>query len=220
MKRIKVRGLLPAGLLLLCIFSAHAEDKPTPSLTLAPAEIALDVPMPVNSGNLALLLAQAGQGGSLSALKDEALREYKLHLRRTLAEQLQEHFADEEIPLLDRAADFNLHNYLDITVIKHLSDLQSKGKYDLERGTVELTGDFHYRLQNTAGIAVREQRIDLSELRIREKYLVKTPRDGGESEDDTEAAIKRALAQMVEELIERIEDNLQADALRAFAHRP
>lgn len=218
--------LMQIGLMLLCVNSAALAqdgffgiggDKHTPSVTLAPAEIAVDVPTPVQGNNLALLLAQAGSGNGLSALKEEAAQKFSMRLQRELHTRLEEFFADEEVPLVRQDGMLTLYSYVDASVSKQLSDLKNSGKYELERGTVTLSGDFHYQLQNAAGSTVREQRVDIAELRVKEKYRVKTPLGGGEVEDTTDAAIEEALVEMVERILDRIEDELEPEQLRALA---
>lgn len=225
MNKLSIRSRLSSGLLFL-IFSCgvHAQggflgfggdEREPPSLALVPAEIALDVPTPVQGDDLALLLAQAGSGNGLSALKEKAARKFSARLQRELYRQLQEFFTDEGVPLVQQDGYLTLRNFLDISVGKKLNDLKNTGGRQLERGTVELSGDYHYRLENPAGKPVREGRIDIAELGVAEKYRVS--RSGGEVEDNTDAAIDEALAEMVERLLDRIEDDLEADELRALA---
>ncbi|MBB3061616.1 hypothetical protein [Microbulbifer rhizosphaerae] len=215
--RRTTRGLALAGLLTFSFASAVQAEEQKPNLSIFPPEITMDIPVPVQGGDLALLLAQASQGNSLSQLKEAAILRYKQHLERELAQQLQEFFTDEEILLVDRQGLLSLRNTLDITVIKHFSSLQSKGDHELEKGTVELSGDYRYRLEHISGSAMREQQVNISKLKIREKYQVVTPNDGGEIENTTDRAIERALSELVEELMERIEDDLEADELESFA---
>ncbi len=211
------RGLALAGLLIFSSASAAQGEEQKPSLTILPPEITMDIPMPVQGGDLALLLAQASQGNSLSQLKEAAVLRYKQHLERELTQQLREFFTDEEIPLVERQGLLSLRNTLDITVVKHFSSLQSKKDHELEKGTVELSGDYHYRLEHISGSAMREQQVNISELKIREKYRVVTPNDGSEIENTTDRAIEQALSELVEQLLERIEDDLEADELESFA---
>jgi hypothetical protein len=219
------RSLALAGLLAFSCASHALQgffgsgESDAPSLSIASTEIAMDVPVPMQGENLALLLAQAGQGGGLSELKESSVRKFSDYLRGELDTQLREHFDDEAVPLVEQKGFFTLRNFLDITVSKQLTDLRNASSYELERGTVELSGDFHYRLENVAGEAVREQRVDIAELRVREKYRVKTATDDAKSEDNTDEAIERALAQLVKRLLNRIEDNLEADELRKMAGR-
>lgn len=218
--------LMQVGLLTLCVNSAALAqggflgiggDKQIPSVTLAPAEVAVDVPTPVQGNNLALLLAQAGSGNGLSALKEEAGRQFSIRLQRELHGQLEELLADEGVPLVQQNGQLTLYSFFDVSVSKQLSDLKNSGKYELERGTLTLSGDFHYRLQNAAGTTAHEQRIDIAELRVKEKYRVKTPLGGGEVDDTTDAAIEEALVEMVERVLDRIEDELEPEQLRALA---
>ena len=196
---------------------AQGGDKTNPSLVLAPAKIVLDVPTPVKGNNLILLLAQGDSGNSLSALKEKATRKFIAQLRSEWNDRLQEFFVDEEVPLVQQNGFLTLHSFLDISVSAQLTSLKSYGSFELERGILELSGDFHYQLENRAGGTLREQRIDIADLRVREKYKVKTPQSGGEAEDTTDAAIERALAAVVLRLLDHIEDQLEADQLRELA---
>lgn len=215
---------LMAGLTLFCLtltlpltqvqaFPGFGGDDRNPSLTIHPTEIELDVPMPVNSANLALLFASRGEG-SLSAIKDAEVRKYREHLEGELQSRLTRLFTDEEVPLVPREGMLSLRNSLDITVIKHLSKLQNKGDYELERGTVVVSGSFRYQLNDLNGRALRSRDLDLERFKLREKYQVKTLRDGSSAEDTTEEAIRAALSKMTEEVVDEIEDGLEADELR------
>lgn len=215
--RLMASGLIVAGLLTFSSTAAaqggFLDGEQPPTLHIAPAEIALDAPMPVNSADLAVLLARAGNGGGLSDLKEAALREYRRHLRDKLSQQLNAFFTDEEVPLVGREGLLTLQNQLDIKVIKHFSELQSKEDYELERGTVELRGNFYYRLRDISGRTLREQNLDIAEFGIRQKYRVQTPRDGAAAEDNTEEAIRLALTEMVDEILDEIDGELDAGEL-------
>ncbi|WP_295802584.1 hypothetical protein [uncultured Microbulbifer sp.] len=223
MRTFKIGSLALAGLLSTASLPSVAQsgfwgnDEATPSLAIAPAELKIDVPMPVSSGNLQLMLAQAANGGSLADLKQEAVRKYTQHLHSELARELHEFLDDEEVPLVQQDGVLRLRNNLDLKVIKHLSAMKPKDNYDLEQGNVSLTGEFRFVLSNQSGTALREQRISIDELKINRKYRVKTPRDGSASEDNTEEAINQALTDMVEELVKEMEDYLEADSLREIA---
>lgn len=223
MPKITKRGLTLTGLLLFSTalaaqpqgrFLGFGGDDENPSLKIHPAEISIDVPMPVNSGSLAVLLAQAGEGGNLRSLKEAALRKYHLHLGIVLNARLQAFFTEEEIPLVEREGLLSLNNQLQVTVVKHFNDLQSVDGYDLERGTVEVAGKFHYELRNFNDRVLRERSLDLADFKVREKYQVKTAGDGSTAEDSTEEAIKLALSELVDEILDEIEDDLEADELR------
>lgn len=220
----RIRSRLAAGLLFLIAscgasaeggFLGFGDDGETPSLALVPAEIALDVPTPVQGDDLDLLLAQAGSGHGLSALKEKAAREFTAHLQRELYVQLQAFFTDEEVPVVQQEGYLTLHNFLDISAGKKLNDLKNSGGHQVERGILELAGDYHYRLENSAGEPLRERRIDIAELGVKKRYRVS--RSGGEVEDTTGEAIEMALTEMVERLLDRIEDDLEADELRELA---
>ncbi|WP_105102521.1 hypothetical protein [Microbulbifer pacificus] len=224
MRTSTIRRLALAGLLTIG-FTTQAQaqggfwggDEHIPSLVIAPSQIQIDVPMPVSSGNLQLMLAQAGDGGGLAGLKQQAVRNYTQHLHSELARELYEYLEDEDVPLVKEDGVLNLQNSLDLKVIKHLAGMKAKGDYDLEQGNVALSGEFRYTLTNRGGVALREQRIKIDDLKITRKYLTRIYMDGRESEDNTEEAIKKALSELVEKLVESMEDNLEADQLREMA---
>ncbi|SHF29451.1 hypothetical protein SAMN04487965_1859 [Microbulbifer donghaiensis] len=223
MTRITKRGLALTGLLLFSTtpaalaqggFLGFGGDDQNPSLRIRPAEIAIDVPMPVNSASLAMLLAQAGEGGNLSSMKDAALRKYRTYLEIALNAQLQAFFVEEEIPLVDREGLLSLHNQLNVKVVKHFSTLQSTDGVDLESGTIEVGGEFHYALRSFNDRLLRERKLDIAKMKIHQEYRVKSSGNGSATEDNTEEAIKLALSKLVEEILDEIEDDLEADELR------
>ncbi|WP_237059711.1 hypothetical protein [Microbulbifer sediminum] len=200
-------------------FLGFKEDTPNPRVKIAPAEIALDIPMPVSGAGLAELLAQANAGLSLTAIKDEALRTYHTHVHNELSQQLTERFNDSEIPLVENAAHLTLQNSLDVQVIKRFSDLRNGSEYKLERGKVELEGVYRYQWLTPDGRTVRQGEIDISGLRISESYKTKTPHGEGTGEDTTEESIKRALTEMVDEMLDESEEDFEAEQLRTLALR-
>ncbi|WP_066959984.1 LPS assembly lipoprotein LptE [Microbulbifer sp. Q7] len=222
MRTFKLRGLMFAGLLGMSLSTqATAQmwggDEHIPSLVIAPTEIDIDVPMPISSGNLELMLAQASRGGGLAELKQQAVRSYTQHLHSELARELQQYLEDEEVPLVARDGVLSLHKSLNLKVIKHLSAMKPKGDYDLEQGNVRLTGEFRYTLKNQQGTALREQGVNIDELKIEQKYRVRSYHDGRAANDNTEEAIREALSELVEELVEAMEDTLEADELQEMA---
>ena len=226
MKNHKLRELGLCCLLSLGLHSAataqegflgFGDGKDAPSVTLATTEITMDVPTPVQGNDLALLLAQASGSGGLSELKQQSAQKFSNYLRQELTTALEDFFADEKVPLVKQGGFLSLFNFAHVSISKQLNDLKNASNYELERGTLKLSGDFHYRLENLAGSSLREQRIDLADLRVRENYKVKTPHGEGEAEDTTDAAIEDALSEMVERIIDRIEDQLEADELRRLA---
>lgn len=223
MKTTKIRSLALAGLLSSISLSSAAQsgfwggDESTPSLTITPADVKIDVPMPVSSGNLELMLARAANGDGLADLKQQAVRKHTQYLYSALARELHELLEDEEVPLVKEQGMLNLHNSLDLRVIKHLSAMKQRGDYDLEQGNISLSGEFRFVLSNRAGTALREQRIGIDDLKVSTRYRVKTAHDGSAPEDNTEEAINRALAEMAEEIVEQMEDFLEADQLREIA---
>jgi len=217
LRRLAFAGLLSIGLSAQSSAQMWGSDEHTPSLVITPSSIEIDVPMPVSSGNLQLMLAQATSGGGLAELKQQAVRNYTQHLQSELARELYEYLDDEEVPLVEKNGVLSLQNSFDLKVIKHLSAMKPKGDYDLEQGKVALSGEFRYTLKNRNDSALREQRIDIGDLDIQERYLVRTYHDGRPGDDNTEEAIKSALSELVEELMEVMEDNLEADQLREMA---
>ena len=215
--RLALAGLLGIGVCAQASAQFWSGDEHTPSLVIAPSNIQIDVPMPVSSGNLQLMLAQAASGGGLAELKQQAVRNYTQHLHGEFARELYEFLEDEKVPLVESDGVLNLQNAVDLKVIKHLTSMKPKGNYDIEQGNVALSGEFRYTFSNRTGTALREQRINISELDIQEKYLVRTYHDGRASEDNTEEAIKDALSELAEALLEAMEDNLEADQLREMA---
>ncbi|QIL90799.1 hypothetical protein GNX18_14235 [Microbulbifer sp. SH-1] len=219
LRKLALAGLLSIGF----TAQSHAQggfwggDDVTPSLVVAATQIEIDVPMPVSAGNLELMLAQAGNGGALSDLKQQAIRTYTQHLHSELATELHEYLDDEKVPLVQADGALTLQNNLNLKVIKHLAGIKPKADYDLEQGNVTLNGEFRYVLSNRSGTALREQRINIDELRISEKYLARVYHDGRTGDDNTEEAIKKALSELVEQLVESMEENLEADRLRELA---
>ncbi|WP_237067901.1 LPS assembly lipoprotein LptE [Microbulbifer guangxiensis] len=215
-------ALLGAAALFLSGHTASAQEglfgKPAqaPSLTLNTEEIRLDVPTPVAGNDLALLLAQAGSGG-LSQLKAKAATRFSTHLQEALDRRLREHFEDEDIPLVNQGGFLTFHSRVDAAISKQLTDLDNSDRYETERGTLKVSGEFRYQLNALSGETLQEKRIDLSELRLEQRYRVRTAHRSGETEDSTDEAIETMLDEMAEQLIDRIEDQLEADELGELA---
>ncbi|MCK7597973.1 hypothetical protein M0G74_11880 [Microbulbifer sp. CAU 1566] len=187
--------------------------KPLPHITLAHAEIAADIPTPLQGNDFDALLAQATAGSSVSAAKETAIREFTEQLRRKLDARLREFFADEEVPLITDNHSLTLHNFVDISVVKQLSGLKNRGDYEVERGNLSATGDYHFRLQDPSGRVLKEKRVDIAELRLKGKYEIKTSLSGGDNEDNTGEELEQMLNQLVERILDRIEGDLEADSL-------
>lgn len=217
--KITTRGLLMAGLMTLsCVGSVQAQDgflgfggdKPNVSISIASSDIAIDIPMPVNSANLAQLI----EGNNLAAMKNTALRKYQQHMQTELKANLQAFFAEEEISLVEREGLLSLHNNANIVVKKNLIAMESAGDYDVERGTIALTGTFNFQLKDISGRSLRELSVDVAKLKVREGYQTKSSRNGGASEDNTEEAILLALSEMVQRVFRKVDGDLEADELR------
>lgn len=215
-------GLLGSAALLLSSPQLSAQDGffsddgQTPSVTLASGEIRLDVPTPVSGNDLALLLAQASSGG-LSQLKNEAAARFSTHLRQAMAERLRELLTDEDVPLVQQGGFLTLHTQFDAGISKQLTDLKNSDRYETERGTLLVSGEFRYWLSSVSGQTLREKRIDLGDLRLENRYRVRTNHRSGEIEDSTDEAIEEMLEEMADQLLDRIEDQLEADELRQLA---
>ncbi|MBB3061617.1 hypothetical protein [Microbulbifer rhizosphaerae] len=188
-------------------------DAAPPSLTLAPAEIAIELPAPIHR-DLELLLSGTGGGKSLAELESRAVRKFSTLLRKELDTELRKHFEGEGVPLVQEGGLLTLRNFLDIAVSRQLHEMETTADYELERGVLTLSGTFHYRLENNSGEALRERRLDIAELQVQEKYLVKAPLGGGEAENSSDQATEQALTKLVGLLLERVEDDLEADELR------
>ncbi|WP_237067902.1 hypothetical protein [Microbulbifer guangxiensis] len=222
MIRFAHRGLAMAGLLLVStIHTAQAQgflgiggDDNNPSLSLPPASIALNIPMPVNSANLTLLLAQAGEGGSLTALKDAKLQRYSQHLQTAFDSELRQFFLDEEVPLVDGRGRLSLVTDFDLTVVKQLGAMRTEGDIDLERGHVEISGSFSYRITDPGGRPLHEDSLDLKRLKLREPYQVSAQRGGSQVQDTTDQAILNLLSDLAGRVIARIDGDIEADELR------
>ncbi|GAA5524691.1 hypothetical protein Maes01_01248 [Microbulbifer aestuariivivens] len=192
------------------------DDQPPPSVTLASTDIRLDVPTPTTGNDFAALLAQASSGG-LSEMKQEAAERFSNHLRQAMQERLRQYLRDEEVPLVEQGGQLTLHTQFDAGISKQLTELKSSDRYETERGTLLIGGGFLYRLSSADGKSLREERIDLGELRLQPRYKVRTDLRSGEVEDSTDEAIEESLEKMAERLLDRIEDQLEADALRQFS---
>lgn len=220
---INFRSLAVGGLLFLSFngvataqdgFFGFGGDQQTPNLFLAPAEIHLNIPLPVNGTDLNLLLAQTGSGQSLSAMRDAALSSYREHLDRELTYGLKAFFTDEEVPLVEGAAPLTLQSSSRITVIKQLGALENKGGYDIEQGTIELSGNITFEVRDHTGRSLFRRELDVSDLKTREKYMVRSSMAGSASKDTTDAAIKRALTELASGALREVDGDLEADELR------
>lgn len=220
-----VRTTLLALLTSAVLMSSHSasaqqgffgDDGQAPSVTLNAGNIRLDVPTPVSGNDLALLLAQANNGG-LSQLKSQAAARFSGHLQQALDALLREHFEDEEVPLVQQGGFLTLRSQVEATISKQLTDLNNSDRYETERGTLKVSGEFRYQLVSLNGQMLREKRIDLGDLRLEQRYRVRTAHRSGETEDSTDEAIEEMLEEMAEQLLDRIEDQLEADELQKLA---
>lgn len=194
-------------------------DSPAPHLTLAQMEIAAEIPTPLQGNDFDALLAQATSDKGLSATRDKAIQAFSDQLRRKLDRALREFFADEEVPLITDNSSLTLYNSVDISVVKQLSGLKNSGDYEVERGNLSASGDYHFRLNAPSGRVLAEKRLDIADLRLKGKYQIKTPLGSGEAEDNTQAELDKMVDNLVKRIIDRIEDDLEADSLRELVGR-
>lgn len=192
-------------------------DTPPPNITLAHTEIAAEIPTPLQGNDFDALLAQATSSEGLSATRDQAIQLFSERLRYKLDTALREFFADEEVPLITSNDSLTLHNSIDISVAKQLSGLKNSGNYEVERGNLSASGDYHFRLNAPSGHVLKEKRLDIADLRLRGKYQIKTPLGSGESEDNTDEQLQKMVDMLVERIVDRIEDDLEADSLRELS---
>ncbi|WOX04055.1 hypothetical protein [Microbulbifer pacificus] len=211
---------------LLTLSASHAQaqglfggsaDSPLPEITLARTVVAADIPTPLQGNDMEALLAQAASGQGLTAARDAATREFSEQLRNKLDAALRAFFTDEEVPLGASNSSLTLYNFFDISVVKQLSGLKNNGEHELERGNLSASGDYHFRLQDPSGQVVLEKRLDIADLRLKGSYQVKTYSNGQEAEDSTPAELEKLLDNLVTRVINRIEDDLEADSLRKLA---
>lgn len=191
-------------------------DEPIPHLTLARTEVAAEVPTPLVGNDFESMLAQATNGGTLTAAKETANREFANYLRTRLDGALRELLAEEDIPLYTDNNSLILYNFIDISVVKRLNGLKNSGDYEIERGGLSASGDYHLRLQAPGERLLLERRIDIADLRLKGKYRIKTSLRGETGEDNTTEELQQMADQLVKRVIDRIEDDLEADALRAL----
>lgn len=192
-------------------------DSPLPEITLARTVVAADIPTPLQGSDMEALLAQAASGNGLTAARDAATREFSEQLRNKLDAALRDFFIDEEVPLGASNSSLTLYNFFDISVVKQLSGLKNNGEHELERGNLSASGDYHFRLQDPRGQVLLERRLDIADLRLKGNYQVKTYSNGQEAEDSTPAELEKLLDNLVARVLNRIEDDLEADSLRKIA---
>ncbi|WP_299593952.1 hypothetical protein [uncultured Microbulbifer sp.] len=189
-------------------------DTPPPNIKLAYTEVAAEIPTPLQGNDFDALLAQATSGKGLSATRNKAIEAFSEQLRSKLDAALKAFFADEEIPLISDSRALTLHNSIDISIAKQLSGLKNSGNYEVERGNLSATGDYHFRLDAPNGEVLKEKRLDIADLRLKGKYQIKTPLGSEAAEDNTDEQLQKMLDTLVERIVDRIEDDLEADSLR------
>ena len=198
----------------------NGED-PVIWLAIAPAEIKIEAPTPLSGNNLQLLLALSGGASGLGEMREKANREFSIYLDQQLREQFGEFFEDEEVHLVDAGAPLTLYVNFDVRVRQKILDIVNGKDFDLEKGIMTAYGVFQYRVQGNGkgGLVLREGTVDLADLELKARYRTRAPKDGGTVEDTTREATERLLAEMSEEIIDEIEDALDADALLTLARR-
>jgi len=198
---------------------AGSED-PLIRLAVTPIEIQIDAPTPLTGNNLQLLLALSGTEGGLGELREKASREFSVYLDQQVQRRFGDFFEDERVHLVDSRAPITLHTNFNITIRQKILDILSNKDYDLEKGTMTAYGTFRYRLQGAASApALSEGTVDLAGLDLSARYRTRAPKDGGVVEDTTREATERLLAEIAEEVLDQIEDTLEADSLLELARR-
>lgn len=196
-------------------------DDPVIWLAVAPTDIRIEAPTPLAGNNLQLLLALSGSNGGLGEMREKANREFGEYLDQQVQQQFGEFFDDERVHLVDAGAPLTLHIKFDVKIRQKILDIFNGDDYDLEKGTMVAYGHFQYRVQGAArgALALREGVIDLSKLKLKARYRTRAPKDGGVVEDTTREATESLLADLAEEVLDKVEDDLEADALLALARR-
>ncbi|WP_299595377.1 hypothetical protein [uncultured Microbulbifer sp.] len=198
---------------------AGSED-PLIRLAVTPVNIRIEAPTPLTGNNLELLLALSATNGGLGELRKQASREFSQHLDQQVQNRFGEFFDDERVHLVDSRAPLTLRTDFDVVIRQTIVDIFSGKDYDLEKGTMTAYGKFHYRLQGGAdGPVLREATVDIADLDLRARYATRAPKDGGLVEDTTREATERLLAEIAEEVLDRIEDDLEADELLKLARK-
>ncbi|GMG86102.1 hypothetical protein [Biformimicrobium ophioploci] len=188
-----------------------AADAAPPALALLPAEIDLEMPMDAHA--MQVLLAEAGGNVSLTELQKSLSRPYLEALHGHLYQALNEHFRDEEVALLDDAG-LKFASSLQLDVSRQITDVSTKSRYELERGTLVLRGTFAYQIQNAAGNMVQERTIDVESLKISTKYQIKSWFEDDRREDNSQEALQKSLEWLVKRVLAEIDGDLEAEDLR------
>lgn len=202
-------------------WSGYTGSDPALSLTATPVQIHVDAPTPLTGNNLQLLLALSGSDGGLGEMRKKASREFSDYLNQQVQRRFGDFFADERVRVVEADAPLTLHTNFRVTIRQKIIDIVSGKDYDLEKGTMTAYGEFRYRVQGTAlgAHALREGTVDLARLNLQARYHTRAPTDGGVVEDTTRQATERLLADIAEQVLDQIEDVLEADALLDLARR-
>lgn len=196
-------------------------EDPVIWLAVAPAEIKIEAPTPLTGNNLQLLLALSGGASGLGEMREKANRAFSMYLDQEVRERFGEFFEDEEVHLVDAGAPLTLHVNFDVRIRQKILDIVNGKDFDLEKGIMTAYGVFQYRVQGNAngGLVLREGSVDLADLKLKARYRTRAPKDGGTVEDTTREATEHLLAEISEEVIDEVEDALDADALLTLARR-
>ncbi|HEY8568758.1 hypothetical protein [Microbulbifer sp.] len=188
------------------------------SLAVTPVEIRIEAPTPLAGNNLQLLLALSGDG-DLGELRQKASQEFSDYLNQQVQKRFGDFFTDERVHLVDEGAPLTLHTNFDVRIRQKMNDIVSRNSYDLEKGIMTAYGKFHYRLEGTVkgALALREGTVDISELALQTHYSTRVPKDAGTVEDTTRVATERLLEDIAEEVLDQIENILDADSLVVLA---
>ncbi|SDK40357.1 hypothetical protein [Microbulbifer yueqingensis] len=190
------------------------DDEYRPSLLLQPSEITFAGPTPMDGQNLQLLLSLPN---GLGELQRQASAQFEAHLQNEIQAHLTELFNDEEIPLVENSGELVLDSAVEISIRQQIREVKKFDRYDSERGSLKVYGKFRYTLRDRQGAMLDQQQVDLEKLGVERRYLTRTPRDGGMVEDSTGPAVEKVLSDLVDEIIDVVEDRLEAGKLQQLA---
>ncbi|WP_226663557.1 hypothetical protein [Microbulbifer aggregans] len=199
-----------------------ATNEPSIRLQVAPVEVSIEAPTPLTGNNLQLLLALSGTEGGLGDMKKKAMQEFSDYLVQQVQVRFGEFFVDENVQLVSGGAPVILHTNFDILIRQKMVDIFSNRDVDVEKGVMNAYGSFRYRLESISGSRkgdLREGRVNIADLELQKKYQTRAPKDGGVVEDSTREATEQLLMDIAEEVLDEIEDDLEASSLLKLAGR-
>ncbi|MFV8781368.1 hypothetical protein ACNKU7_02990 [Microbulbifer sp. SA54] len=199
-----------------------ATNDPAIRLEIAPVEVTIEAPTPLTGNNLNLLLALSGTNGGLGDMKKQAMQDFADYLTQQVQLRFGEFFVDEEVLLVTEGAPVVLYTSFDIVIRQKMNDIFSGAEFDIEKGVMNAYGSFQYRIQGRNGTrqeGLREGKVEIAKLKLRRNYVTRAPKDGGVVEDTTQEATEYLLAEIAKEVLDQIEDDLEASSLLKLAGR-